>query len=71
MTLVLASSSPIRRAMLESAGLALEIVPARIDEAEATLDAASGSAGQRTEQDVLSFQNQLDDVRAAVAAIGE
>lgn len=33
MTLVLASSSPIRRAMLESAGLALEIVPARIDEA--------------------------------------
>ena len=33
MTLVLASSSPIRRAMLESAGLTLEIVPARIDEA--------------------------------------
>lgn len=33
MTLVLASSSPIRRAMLESAGLALEIVPAGIDEA--------------------------------------
>ena len=33
MTLVLASSSPIRRAMLEAAGVSHEVVPARIDEA--------------------------------------
>ncbi|WP_138466270.1 nucleoside triphosphate pyrophosphatase [Poseidonocella sp. HB161398] len=53
-TLILASSSQIRAALLTSAGLAPEIVPARVDEETLRLSFAAEGIGARDMADALA-----------------
>lgn len=57
MTVVLASASPVRKALLERAGVAVTVAPARIDEAEirAGLD-AEGAAPRAVAEALAEFK---------------
>ena len=52
--LVLASASPARRAMLEAAGVALEVEPARVDEAALKAGLRAEGAPPRDQADALA-----------------
>ena len=68
MTLLLASQSEMRRRMLEAAGIAFEVVPAELDEAEAKAGLIDAGFEPRDLAEMLA-EMKARSVRAAAGAL--
>ena len=68
MTLLLASQSEARRRMLEAAGIAFEVVPAELDEAEAKAGLIDAGFEPRDLAEMLA-EMKARSVRAAAGAL--
>lgn len=69
MTLILASASPARAALLRNAGVSIEIVPAQVDEEEVKTALRSEGASPRDQADALAELKTLNVSRSRPGAM--
>lgn len=64
MTLILASASPVRAALLRNAGVEIDVIPARVDEDEVKASLRAEKAHPRDQADILAEMKAVSVSRA-------